>query len=443
MMIFPFKKIFFLYILFLFPLFSESRETIQIEWQEVKAASAYLLEIKDEKGNLVFSQKTKEKNLSVELNTGTYTKRLTVFNLYGEKEENSEWIPLIVKEKSGVKVKVEWQEIEVAKKYILEIRDSNGNIIKRKEVESNSTNIRLEPGSYEKRLLVINQFGEVESEGSWSPLNVILVLTPEIENTPQTIKSSPKKQRLTIHGKNFDKGMTASLYLGNKEVAIQKLEIENREKIQIEILLEDDQEGVYSLKLKNERGKEAKAENYLTITQADVAEKTKEKVQSWEILLRSSVVPGWGQIYAGNKYDNSGRRIRGYVFSSVFFSALLYNIYLKNKSEQVDNEIKNYTSLGLAIGISEINSGRDGVASFFVVPALLERKAITEDIVERNKQMNFLMAGIYLIQIVDAYLINKDVNEKLNGEGLQVGYDKRKLLQGDDHLFLMNYNTRF
>lgn len=440
---FPLKKIFFLYILFLFPLFSQSKETIQIEWQEVKRASTYLLEIKDEKGNVVFSQKTKEKNLSIELNPGTYTKRLTVFNLFEEKEENSEWIPLIVKEKSGVKVKVEWQEIDVAKKYILEIRDANGNIIKRKEAESNSAHIRLEPGSYEKRLLVINQLGEIESEGSWSPLNVVLVLTPEIANTPQTIKSSPQKQRLTIHGKNFDKGMTASLYLGNKEVTIQKLEIENRETLQIDILLEDDQEGIYSLKLKNERGKEARAENYLTITQAGVAEKTKEKVQSWEILLRSSVVPGWGQIYAGNKYDNSGRKIRGYAFSSVFFSALLYNIYLKNKSDQLDSEIKNYTSLGLAIGIGEINSGRDGVASLFVVPALLERKAIAEDIVERNKQMNLLMAGIYLIQIVDAYLINKDVNEKLNGEGLQVGYDKRKLLQGDDHLFLMNYNIRF
>lgn len=433
--------------LFTHPLTAQSKDTIQIEWQKVRGASAYLLEIRDEKGDLVFSEKTKETLLSIELAPGNYTKRLTVFNPYGQIGETTEWAPLLVKERPGIKVMLEWDEISTAKKYILEIKDSNGVLLKRKEVDSNSATIRLEPGHYEKRLLVVNQFGETESEGAWSPLHVILVLTPEIENKPQLIKNAPQKQQLIVKGKNFEKGISAEFYSNDKEnkIKIQNLEVEDSETIKLSIKMKEDQTGSYTLRLKNERGKEASAENYLTIQNAEVSEKAKDKIQNWEILLRSSVVPGWGQIYAGNKYDSPNRTIRGYVFSSVFFSAVLYNLYLYNSFHKIERDIKRDSTIGMIAGLNDAMSGNEGdsLSSLVLVPSLLEKKAAADDLVIKNRQTNNLMLGIYLIQVIDAYFINRDVNAKLEQEGLQVSYEKNKLFYGEDHRFSVNYIIRF
>lgn len=429
---------------FLFlPLFAQSKETIQLEWIAVKAASAYLLEVKDEKGELIFSQKTKETSIPIELDPGSYTKRLTVFDIYENQVSSSDWIPLIVKERSGVKVKVEWTEISHAKKYILEVRDASGNLVKQKETESNYTYLRLEPGKYEKRLVVINQFGEVESEGTWSPLNVILVLSPEIEKQTQIIKNYPQKQSLIIKGKNFEKGIAAKLYSNEKEVTIQKIEVINQNMLKIDIHIQDNQTGNYSLKLKNERGKEAIAESYLTVNDANLTEKAKVAVQKWEILLRSSVAPGWGQIYAGEKYNNSNHSIRGYIYPTLFVSAILYKIYINNAFQKDVKSIQSLARTGIAAGLVVQTNEDVNYAPLVVIPSLLQKKSHAQDLSEKNEKINSLMIGVYLIQLADAFWINKSRNDKLEQSGFQMNYEKQKSLFGVNHQMQMNYFKKF
>lgn len=438
-------KNFLIFSLLISPTFISSQEkrTIKIEWEKIIGASAYTLELQNEDQEIIFNQKTEETLLQVELEPGRYKKRLSVYNEKGEIETISDWLPLNVLEKPGVRVKIEWENIPIAKSYILEVRDLEGNIIKQKEAKENYAFIRLHPGDYEKRLLVVNQIGEIESESEWSPLHVILVLTPEIQKGQQTIKNSPDRQDILIRGNNFEEGIKVSLFFDGNEIPIKNTKVVDHRTLVVSLAVGNSPIGEYNLKLTSKRGKTTQAINYLKLEKASVKEQVKGTMENWEILLRSSVVPGWGQIYAGKEYDNSFDRWRGIIYSSLFFSTILYNYRLQLEFNKDVRKIEQFSIYGIAgMGIAPGSNGRF-LAFASVVPPVLQANNHAMGLVKQNTTMNSLLIATYLIQVVDAYILNRNINYNFEKNNINASYERNNFLYGQEDRYSLNYTIRF
>lgn len=73
-------------------LFAKKDKTI-LSWEKIPLASAYLIEIKDNKNNIFVKEKIKRNFYDVKsLETGTYFYRLTLFNRLGLAEGTSDWV---------------------------------------------------------------------------------------------------------------------------------------------------------------------------------------------------------------------------------------------------------------------------------------------------------------------------------------------------------------
>jgi hypothetical protein len=415
-------------------------EPITIEWKPIEFASYYVIEIQNESGQVIFKETTKDTKIAVRLLPGKYQKRLSVYNLYEELEAISSWSVLNVLVPDGVRIKIEWKEVPLAKSYILEIQDSHGNIIKEKNTEDTLAWFRLKPGAYQKRLSIVNQAGEVEAIGDWSPLNVILVLTPKIKDQQHRLKTLPEIQELQVEGENFEEGILVFISSDTGKIPIKKMVRLNEKKIHLVIDLKEIPVGKYDLKLVSSRGKTAISKNYILLSETELTEKTKHKFKNWEILLRSSIVPGWGEIYAGNQYENSGWKLRGIVYSSLFFTSFLYQEKLKADYRSQTSSLNNMFALGAA-GI--LAGGNQKALALGTSYSLLQSKKNIQQTVSMHNTMSHLLVLVYLVQVVDAYFINTGVNSLLEEKKLQVNLGQQEFLTGKENTYRIYYTISY
>ncbi len=103
--------------------------------------------------------------------------------------------------------KLTWEEVGGAVSYIINIKDSKGNIIINKESDSSSIILELQPDNYKIRIGSINKFGKV---GSWSDWDDLIIEKPVI------IKPGEEKEK-EITGKdvprNFKLGIGWSYFM--------------------------------------------------------------------------------------------------------------------------------------------------------------------------------------------------------------------------------------
>lgn len=105
-----------------------------------------------------------------------------------------------------------WEEEPLASAYLLEVKDSNENIIVKEKTTKNFYSVRLlETGVYFYRVTVFNRFGLEEDQSNWFKFSFQKISVPQLEAiVPNTI---PEKRATQIEaeGKLFD--ASNSLYM--------------------------------------------------------------------------------------------------------------------------------------------------------------------------------------------------------------------------------------
>lgn len=339
---------------------ADTEREINMRWKEIPGAKYYIFELKDSSGVVIIKEKITTNEFKLKMKPGVYQRRILVYNKLEELAASSDWSFLNVLDiKPEYEAEIKWKGIQEASYYIFELKDANGKIIYRKTTKEPYIKLKLQEGSYQKRLRIFNKLGEEEVTSGWSPYNVVV----------------------------------------NKK-------------------------------------KEEVSDN-------------KASIKDWGIVLRSSLIPGWGEYYAGKKYENQPQRIRGYLyfysflFSSLFY-AYSYQQFNKNSSafqQGAMNDVliaalvprNNIALKNLMVlrGVSNLNSGMSGLSS----NASLASAAAS------------IMAFIYVIQWVDAFIINYKLNNELAPNHSYQQEQKRIILdvakQRDLNFTDINYRIYF
>lgn len=148
-------------------------------------------------------------------------------------------------------IRLKWKEIEGAKKYRLQIRDSNQNLVINLDVFRNEFNAELRAGSYEIRIGVANKFGKYDTWSEWKNLTVQVSRAPVIKNViPLTVYKDTGSTNIDIDGENFYNITKFYLKKNNSLVPVKKVNIHSPDKATIS-LGESVDPGNYRLILRN------------------------------------------------------------------------------------------------------------------------------------------------------------------------------------------------
>lgn len=129
-------------------------------------------------------------------------------------------IPLFLfsQETQKESTRIEWESVEGANLYLLEIRQGD-TVIHTIETEMSYIPLFLSPGSYTIRISVVNKFNKVSSQGNWSPLVVATHPQPVIMGvTPTFCFDDVETITLSIRGDGFENNCQFFLISGTREI---------------------------------------------------------------------------------------------------------------------------------------------------------------------------------------------------------------------------------
>lgn len=338
------------------------------------------------------------------------------------------------------KTAIQWKPVENASSYKIEIR-SEKDKEKQINVTENEILLDLNPGKYEYRVGVLNKFKKVKYWSKWNPLEVVYSQPPEIDEVSKfTFFIPDKKQEVVVKGKYFLDEIEVELESNSDKVPISDLkrisETELKFTVNLESLTKQDS---FRLTLKNPLNKVTTKDSFLVLqektkeSESNVAESKETKSESEaktekenlaeakegkeaketteankksyfaEVLpplWRSSLIPGWGQYYKGEKtkaYIFSGSVL--FFLGSVFFFES-YKDYSVSRSDRFSN------LLFLLPGDKNLLP-----AAIYLRNQSLESRHNAQEEVNKQEAVLGVAAAIYLYNIVDI-LINKKSTEK-------------------------------
>lgn len=206
-----------LILFFLLPsfLFSEPKSEIEISWEK-SGEFSYRVQAKDKDEKVFLDELTKENNFQFQLSEGEYLYRIGVVD-----SENTIWadwkkITVIKKkysdkennfsekeEESNGFIKLEWENLEGANFFVVQVRDETGKKLIRKKLKQNQFSFEMPEGSYEYRVGVND--GEETSFGEWKKFSVkkkILEVTPAKEEPKPEVKDIVTEKKVKY---NYDR----------------------------------------------------------------------------------------------------------------------------------------------------------------------------------------------------------------------------------------------
>lgn len=151
---------------------------------------------------------------------------------------------------------IEWERVEEAIAYQIEIKDASGKVIFTKKVEDTYLDFKLPEGKYILRIGVINKFKKISAWSDWSDLLVKLPPKPEFESiNPNISYTGLREKGITIQGKNLIKGCKVFLKNGSTLITPRKIEYLSELLIKLNIDFTDAIEGKYDIIIENPRGR--------------------------------------------------------------------------------------------------------------------------------------------------------------------------------------------
>lgn len=88
---------------------------VRIEWEEVKGARGYILEIKNREGREIYRKKIADSFALVDIAPGDYKIRITALNVFMKPGSNSGWTAFMVKKKARPQEKTEEESLTIGK----------------------------------------------------------------------------------------------------------------------------------------------------------------------------------------------------------------------------------------------------------------------------------------------------------------------------------------
>ncbi|MCP5500686.1 MAG: hypothetical protein H7A25_12325 [Leptospiraceae bacterium] len=347
-----------------------------------------------------------------------------------------------------------WKPLKEASHYRFQIRNSEGAILLDKETEKDHFPVELKPGTYEKRLIVYNKLGE-EITSNWMSFNVLS-------------KKPHKKARL-----KWKKIDLASSYkievIDEKGKAVYSKELKNNE-LMLPLL-----PGKYKKRLSvyNKLGELSAKTDWTPLNIQDstnpelspeeqqVLKKEEKKLQrkemeaysdnyQYEILKRSAVFPGWGQVYAGSMYNSTSQRIRGYFYMGAFvLSGLGYAYALNQFQKNSQLSAKLMPDLILTYSIPSSDTSTRKLMALRGISNVQSEFSNLSSVANAGNISLGIMGGIYLIQLIDALYLNIFYNgiEALPvpavREGFKIDFLKTSYPGNIKNGFFMYYNFNF
>ena len=327
--------------------------------------------------------------------------------------------------KDEKKVELKWRKVPEASYYLLEIKDKEEKIVKSIKTRNSSIDLYLEPGEYKKRLTIFNKLEEIDTRSDWGSLNVIKVYEPELEHPKNVIvKKGQKNVPILLKGKHFEKDMEVFFQSKDYRIFVKDTIVKSESEVEIQKDLSELPNGIYQLKLKNPHSKEVAYPNFLTIEKADIIEitppppsspsqNTISKSEDWDIIIRSALLPGWGQFYAGSKYKSNFHKYRGIFYGSLFALTSLY--MLKSYSDFSDKKENFQTSAESFVLRTYVNPAE--LKKVIILDGTYQLQKGNNELKEAKQQyqkVSYFLAGIYIVQLIDAIVLQKKYKAPYN-----------------------------
>ncbi|MEM7182204.1 MAG: hypothetical protein AAF518_14915 [Spirochaetota bacterium] len=329
------------------------------------------------------------------------------------------------------KVRIAWEAVAGVKTYQLEVRTLAGTSVVKQKLQQTYWDAELPVGAYEKRISVYNKLGEIAARSDWQALNVLGV-RPMVDTELEWLAVEDVKE-YRIELRNSKGELIYSKKVKGLRVAL-KLE-----------------PGDYSRRLSvyNKLG-ELDAQSDWTPYRIIIKERD-PNTQDWKIVARSSLIPGWGQYYAATTYPDWIRKgfpkARGVVYLTTFVAATGYYFYSVYAFQRAKKKYNRSILTSLLIASSVPASNRDA-RNLLVLSGANQVVNGYSGVLKILNDANIalaIMAGVYVIQVVDAYWINRSVNDtkEEKKQGLGFGVSDRVLEAGTESLLEKAYQVEF
>lgn len=334
--------------------------------------------------------------------------------------------PILSAEKR--KIIIQWEKVPTAERYTLEIRNSEKQIIFRKDTLKNSQEVELELGEYEKKIYVINKLDEVESESDWESFKVSLIQVPELRSQ-EKIFISKDTQEVLLEGKNFHPEMLIKLRKGEKIYILEKSKVQDSNTASL-VMNPEIPEGEYDLILENPK-KSRTYPNLISKEKQDVERQSVKEEEShvpkskkWEIVKRSALLSGWGEYYAGNIFENKSYDFRGKLYFGSFVTFTLLYLYFNEFTllpgsktpTQKNFELDTTRNFSIAFLMPNLSNNSRRIAALYGLNEMNRQAELVNQQSQRVNLMLLFMAGIYVTQLVDAFFIERNEISSLNFE---------------------------
>lgn len=272
--------------------------------------------------------------------------------------------------------KVRWPKINGAGGYIAEIKNPETNeIVERAKLTVPEYAVNVPDGDYLFRVGALNKFGKNPVFSRWTPLKVRIARLPEVDPAGKVIQDENSKEGFIVRGQDFSSQVNAFLTRDSKKYALKIIGQPKQD--QLNFAPPDIPPGTYDLHVVNPLEKTKVIPNFITIT-------GKARINRWQVLWRSSLLPGWGQFYAGNM-------IQGYTVAGLMVTAIGFYIYSDISYLKAQDD---YSKLKGDINDANFRN---------------ELFSAKDDLGTATKVQNtafFILIGAYVINLVDAAFFN-------------------------------------
>ncbi len=164
--------------------------------------------------------------------------------------------------------------------------------------------------------------------------------------------------------------------------------------------------------LKNVRTDDRSASSW---TDLEIISKGKEK-RKYDIVKRSAVFPGWGQVYSESAYSIQRGRFRGY--SIMTLSALLFGTYIfyAGQAESQKKHFNQFASNGILFSAAAGDSlySVESAYNLYIINQLTEKEQTFSRAGNSANAALGLIAFVYALQLADAFRIQKQELPRLS-----------------------------
>ncbi|MDX1959756.1 MAG: hypothetical protein SFU98_14365 [Leptospiraceae bacterium] len=155
----------------------------------------------------------------------------------------------------------------------------------------------------------------------------------------------------------------------------------------------------------------------------------KSNVSKWGIIIRSTLVPGMGQIYSGKEVTKSKFDLwRGYIYSGIFFTGILAQGYFINEYNSSRNQFSTNSRNSLLISalVPETPEIRNPIVliNYQMVGNRFQELESQKSIIEQGA---LFLGLVYCIQAIDSIILQRKVNQSsLNDKQVYFNFTRQK-----------------